>query len=227
MVKKILFIALLWTTTNITAQIHEVGIFLGGSNYIGDIGSTNYIYPNNFVGGLIYKYNLNPRIALRGTFTYAQITANDADSKNVGRKLRDLSFTNNIKELAVGMEFSYFEYGSESKSIQHTPYILLEFAAFNYTIAKLQTAPGEYEYGNKTSFSIPFGLGYKTKINESFAVGLEVGARYTFTDEIDYNHPEISALSFGNPNNNDWYVFSGFNLVYTFGRPACYLSPEF
>jgi hypothetical protein len=28
------------------AQIHEVGVFLGGSNYIGDIGPTTYISPN-------------------------------------------------------------------------------------------------------------------------------------------------------------------------------------
>ena len=226
MVKKFLFITILWMTSTATAQIHEAGIFLGGSNYIGDVGSTNYIYPNDFAGGIIYKYNLSPRIALRGTFTYAQITGDDADSKNAGRKLRDLRFTNTIKELAVGMEFSYFEYGSESKSLQHTPYILVEFAAFNHNIAKLQTAPNEYEYGNKTSFSIPFGLGYKTKIGESLAVGLEVVARYTFTDELDYNHELINALTFGNPNNNDWYVFSGINLVYTFGRPACYLSSE-
>ena len=25
------------------AQIHEVGVFAGGSNYIGDVGSTTYI----------------------------------------------------------------------------------------------------------------------------------------------------------------------------------------
>ncbi|PHR71150.1 MAG: hypothetical protein COA67_06870 [Lutibacter sp.] len=226
MVKKFLFITFIGMSTIATAQIHEAGIFLGGSNYIGDVGSTSYIYPNDFAGGIIYKYNLNPRVALRGTLTYAQITADDADSKNVGRKLRNLSFTNTVKELAVGMEFSYFEYGSESRSLQHTPYILVEFAAFNYNIAKTQTAPNEYEYSNKTSYSIPFGLGYKTKIAESFAVGLEVVARYTFTDEIDYNHELISNLKFGNPNNNDWYVFSGINLVYTFGRPACFTTPK-
>jgi hypothetical protein len=28
------------------SQIHEVGVFLGGSNYIGDIGPTTYIASN-------------------------------------------------------------------------------------------------------------------------------------------------------------------------------------
>lgn len=227
MVKKVLFIAFLWLSTIASAQIHEVGVFLGGSNYIGDIGSTNYIYPNNFAGGIIYKYNLNPRIALRGTFTYAQITGDDADSKNAGRKLRDLRFTNTIKELAVGLEFSYFEYGSESKNLQHTPYILVEFATYNYNVAVNETSPNQYTYKNKTSYSIPFGLGYKTKIGESFAIGLEVVARYTFDDDLDFNNVDIPSLQYGNPNNNDWYVFSGINLVYTFGRPACFTTPDY
>jgi long-subunit fatty acid transport protein len=226
MVKKFLFIALLFTTSICSAQIHEVGVFVGGSNYIGDIGPTNYILPNNFAGGIIYKYNLNPRIALRGTFTYAQITSDDADSDNDARKLRDLNFTNDIKEFAVGVEFSYFEYGSESKSLQHTPYLLLEFAAFNYKTAITETSPNQYNYANKTSYSIPFGIGYKTKIGESFALGLEIGARYTFEDDLDFNNTEIPSLLFGNPNSNDWYVFSGINLVYTFGRPACYNTPN-
>ena len=59
MVKKFLFIAMLLTTVANSAQIHEAGIFVGGSNYIGDIGPTNYILPSNFAGGIIYKYNFS------------------------------------------------------------------------------------------------------------------------------------------------------------------------
>lgn len=227
MVKKFLFIVLLSISTIASSQIHEAGIFLGGSNYIGDIGPTNYIYPNNVAGGIIYKYNLNPRIALRGTFTYAEISSDDADAKNSGRKQRGLNFTNNIKELAVGIEFSYFEYEISNPEKSQTPYILVKFAAFNYKAVDRETSPNQYEYKNETSYSIPFGLGYKTKLGESFALGLEIGARYTFTDDLDFNNNTIESLQFGNPNSNDWYVFSGINLVYTFGRPACYNTPKF
>jgi hypothetical protein len=37
------------------SQIHEVGVFLGGSNYIGDVGSTNYIAQMN----LLLEYYIN------------------------------------------------------------------------------------------------------------------------------------------------------------------------
>ena len=44
-----------FTTTN--AQIHEVGVFLGGSNYIGEIGSSIYFSPNEPAFGVLYKWN--------------------------------------------------------------------------------------------------------------------------------------------------------------------------
>ena len=71
MKKLIYFISFICFTITSTAQINEIGVFVGGANYVGDIGSEYYINPNNFMGGVIYKYNLNPRMALRGTFTYA------------------------------------------------------------------------------------------------------------------------------------------------------------
>ena len=41
-------------------------------------------------------------------------------------------------------------------------------------------------------------------------LALEVGARYTFTDNLDGSNPKNDNLiKFGNINNNDWYVFQG------------------
>ncbi|MGV6844986.1 MAG: type IX secretion system protein PorG [Lutibacter sp.] len=210
----------------INAQINEVGIMIGGSNYIGDIGSEYYINPNNFMGGLIYKRNLNPRITLRGTFTYAQLSANDNKSTNSARQNRGLRFTNTIKELAAGVEFNFFEYNLDDYALTQTPYILVEISAFNYSVAKREISPDVYEYGSKTAFSIPFGLGYKTKFFRALALAFEIRARYTFNDDLDFNNQNIPSLNYGNPNSNDWYLFSGITLTYTFGRPPCYASPK-
>ena len=223
-----LYLLFAFTCMTITsnAQMYEAGFFVGGSNYIGDIGSENYINPNELMGGIIYKWNANPRMAFRGTFTYAKIAANDADANNLARNNRDISFTNSIKELAVGMEFNFFEYNLEDYRHTQTPYILVEFAAFNYKNVKRELSPQEYEYGSNTSFAIPFGVGYKTKVVGSLAMAIEVKARYTFADDIDYNNAKIASLQFGNPKSNDWYVLSGVSLFYTFGRPPCYVKPH-
>ncbi|WP_299524815.1 DUF6089 family protein [uncultured Lutibacter sp.] len=228
MKRLVLFIIFSCITITSEAQINEVGIFVGGSNYIGDIGPEYYVNPNNIMGGFIYKWNMNPRIALRGTFTYAQISSDDADATNPGRLKRNphLSFNNSIKELAVGLEFNYFEYNLNDFRKTHTPYLLFEIVAFNYKTVSSETAPQEYEYSSKTSFAIPFGIGYKTKLFGDLAIALEIRARYTFEDDLDYNNTNIPSLTFGNPNNNDWYVLSGISLVYSFGRPPCYATPR-
>lgn len=224
--KKIIIFFIFSCITNSTkAQIYEAGIFVGGSNYIGDVGAEYYIKPNSLMGGVIYKWNANPRVAFRGTFTIAQIKANDKESINRQRYFRGISFTNTIKELAVGLEFNYFDYDLSDYRKTHTPYILVELAAFNYSVATEETGTKQYNYTSNTSLAIPFGIGYKTKLGAGFAIAAEVRARYTFVDDIDYNNNKISSLQFGNPNSNDWYILSGISLVYTFGRPPCYVTP--
>ena len=77
------------------------------------------------------------------------------------------------------------------------------------------------------AFGIPISLGAKITLTEHLILGTEIGARYTFSDEIDGSDPdakELDYLRFGNINNNDWYVFSGFTLTYTFGRNPCFCS---
>lgn len=227
MKKFVLFTAIVFITMTSKAQINEVGLFVGGSNYIGDIGPEYYINPNNFMGGVIYKWNLNPRIAFRGTFTYAQLSSDDADATNKARYNRGMRFTNSIKELAFGVEFNYFEYNLDDYRKTKTPYLLVEFAAFNYNVVRSETSSGsqQYNYESKTAYAIPFGIGYKMKLVNDFAIALELRARYTFVDDIDYNNQEINSLKFGNPNSNDWYMLTGISLVYSFGRPSCYATP--
>ncbi|MNL28629.1 hypothetical protein D3C87_1502800 [compost metagenome] len=70
-------------------------------------------------------------------------------------------------------------------------------------------------------------LGIKSNITPHFIIGAEVGARYTFTDDLDGSNPSndnLKSLRFGNLNNNDWYVFSGITLTYTFGQKPCYCA---
>jgi len=224
MKKLVILIAFICYTTISVAQIHEIGIFAGGSNYIGDVGSEYYINPNELMGGLIYKRNLNPRIAVRGTFTLADISADDANATNQQRFDRGIHFSNSIKELAVGIEFNYFEYNLDDRRLTRTPYILVEFAAFSYKTITEKNADG-YVYENNISYAIPFGLGYKTKLAGDWAIALEMRARYTFEDDLDYNNSDIKSLQFGNPDSNDWYMFSGISIVYSFGRPPCYATP--
>ncbi len=204
-------------------QLYEIGISLGGSNYVGDIGRTNYIYPNKPAGAAFFKYNWNPKIALRATYSYLPVEGNDLDADTDFRVTRGLSFTNTIHELAIGLEYNFYDYNLSESDKTWTPYILLELAAFNSKYVVSESAPNQYVFDNKNSFAIPFGVGIKSKLLGSWAISLEGRFRYTFDDDIDYTTDTIQSLNFGS-NNNDWYMFTGVSLIYTFGRPPCYTN---
>ena len=245
MKKLIILIAFACITITSKAQSNEFGLFAGGSNYIGDIGPERYIKPNNFMGGFIYKYNLNAQMALRATYTYSQLSSKDEKSKNSARQERNMKFTNSINELAVGIEYSFLRYNFTYFKQNQTPYLLLELAVFNYGFINnpttaiensdggtsiIETDSDDYTYGRKTSVAIPFGVGYKLRIGRDVAMAFEIRATYTFTDGIDYNYygegsNKNSSLEFGNPNTNDWYVFTGISMVYAFGKPLRYVKP--
>ncbi|WP_269221750.1 MULTISPECIES: DUF6089 family protein [Flavobacterium] len=210
--------------TSIHAQIHEIGVFLGGSNYIGDIGSTTYIAPNEPAFGILYKWNKSPRHSYRFSYTQSQISGDDKESSEIGRKNRKYSFVNNIKELSAGLEFNFFDFNLHQESPKFTPYVYSGISYFFYD--ELYLISGETKKNNiKNSIAIPMTLGVKTNFSRNFVLGLEVGIRYSFTDNIDGSNPSDSNMyKFGNLNNNDWYVFSGVTLTYTFGEKPCYCA---
>lgn len=220
--KKLILIILFATISSaIQSQTHEVGIFVGGTNYIGDVGRTNYIYPNEVGGGLIYKYNLNPRIALRGTYTYLPVSGNDVNSDNLYRQQRQYKFSNNIHEFALGIEFNFFDYNISNYKTTFTPYILAEIGAFYYTSPLERTSSNTISLTNKMSYSLPLGIGIKGRLDDHFAIALETGVRVTLIDDIDFTTEKINSLNYGG-NGNDWYMFTGISVVYSFGRPPCY-----
>lgn len=208
------------------AQIHEVGVFVGGSNYIGDVGSTTYIAPNEFVMGILYKWNKNSRLAYRFSLNGAYYSANDLDSDDPGRNQRGYHFTNNIKEVSLGLEFNFFDFNLHDFKRKYTPYVHtgINYLRFRESYLKSKQITTEEEIG---VFAVPMTLGIKSNVWPFLILAVEVGARYTFTDNLDGSNPKDNNLmKFGNINNNDWYVFSGMTLMYTFGNKPCYCSQK-
>tara|TARA_B100000795_G_C22719690_1_gene406906 strand:+ start:272 stop:949 length:678 start_codon:yes stop_codon:yes gene_type:complete len=221
MKKYLILLIFICISNHCLSQINEIGFFIGGVNYVGDVGPTNYIQPRSPGMSILYKYNLNPRIAIRGSFSNFSISGDDANSENTIRQQRGYSFKNPIKEIAVGIEYNFYEYDSSSKNKGSTPYILLQVASLDYETPRLKNTDNSFKFTRNTSISVPFGLGFKTRLFEKIAFAIETTFRYTFTDKLDYTTSQFPELDFGGTS-NDWYMFSGVSLVYTFGRPACF-----
>lgn len=211
---------------SLRAQLYEGGIFLGGSNFIGDVGSTTYIAPNKPAVGLLLKWNRSPRHSFRASILFSELEGNDSRSDDPRRIERNYDFKNSILEFSLGMEFTFLDFDLHSTDHQMTPYLYTGISTARhknfYFINSIQTTENTQSW----AYGIPMVLGLKTTtMFDGLILGAEVGVRYTFSDNIDGSLPDASALenySFGNLNSNDWYVFSGITLTYTFGQKPCY-----
>lgn len=213
----------------VKAQTYELGLFLGGSNIIGDVGSTQFIDPrDNVVGGII-KWNRSNRHSFRATLLSASMIGDDNDSDDISRDLRGLKYNYNLIEASIGIEYTFWEWELYTGKKHIAPYLYTGLTGFHYDLFALNDDRVLEKYGSTIEAAIPIVLGVKTNISTHFVLALEVGARYTFTDNLDGSDPErskagFSDLEFGNLSNNDWYVFSGATLTYTFGRKPCYCN---
>lgn len=209
------------------AQINELGVFVGGANYIGDVGPTTYVAPDKLALGILYKWNRSPRHSWRFGFNYGHITSNDADSDVSGRKNRGNSFKNTVKELQAGLEFNFFDFNLHDEDFKITPYVFTGLSYFWYDELYMDADKEGKDYSNGSGLAIPMTVGIKAHIAKNLVLGIETGARYTFTDNLDGSNPsdnKYENLRFGNLDSNDWYVFTGVTLTYTFGVKPCYCS---
>lgn len=212
------------------SQIHEMGMFLGGSNTISDLGSTHFIYANSPAFGLIYKWNLTTRYALRASFITSKLKSSDYYANDLSRFNRFFEVDNKVFEFSAGMEVNFFNFDLHNQDREFSPYFFTGINYFQYQLFTIRNGLSSIDvnkYDSALEFSIPAIVGIKFSINNSFVLSFETGIRYSLTDNIDGSNPigqfeNDIQVKHGDLYNNDWYVFTGIALSYTFGRQPCY-----
>lgn len=211
------------------SQTYEIGGMIGGANYIGDIGSTSYINPNSFAVGGIFKWNRSARHAFRGSVMVAKLKGDDSKSSNSRREQRGYTFENTVKEVSLGIEYTFWDFDVHSQKSISTPYLYTGLTYFWYDALYKRSNDVITDYDGASSVAIPIVVGFKANIGQNAMVGFEIGARYTFTDDLDGSNPVKNLsnnenLKFGNTNSDDWYVFTGITVTFAFGRKPCYCN---
>jgi len=194
--RKLLFslLAALGTVVSVKAQRHELGVRLGMSNLVGDIGKTNYLLQEPldlsrasdwgvpFYGGLLYRFNFNPYQTIRLDLGYNQIQFSDKVAKEDYRRHRNAYGKNDVYEGSLVFEYNFFPVNNEQISMV-SPYIFGGIGALVYDAPKAtlnhdfrRDADGVAQAPiNELDFvtTAQYSTGTKTTVHIPFGVGLK------------------------------------------------------
>lgn len=175
---------------------NELGIFLGGGYYIGELNPTGHL--NSLTRpavGVVYRHNVGKRVSYAASVIFGSVQGIDARSSSFEQQQRNLSFRSRIYELAARGEFNFVEYQIGDDKHQFTPFLFLGVSVFNFNpkasfngqwvaLQQLRTE-GQAKGYLRTQIAIPAGAGIKMNLAKRIGLVMEWGMRKTFTDYLD------------------------------------------
>lgn len=208
-------------SSGIFSQTFEVGIAGGLTDYVGEIGTKDYISPNTNHVGLLGKVNINDKFVIRGSAIYTKLSDADKDSKSGYRVQRDYSFNSELFEGSIGLEYNIIRFDAFNTSF--TPYISLGLGYIYFDRLQYRNNNSvAQKFDIDQALVIPIIGGIKTNITERIKLSIELGVRFATTDNLDGSNPDypgaklVSYFDNSGVYSNDIYTFGGLTLTYEF-----------
>lgn len=242
---------------------------LGGRDEIGSNFTRDLEFAATRPGTyMVLRYRLTQKLAIKGAFTLGFVSGADSLTEEYHRNYRNFHFRSPIMELSTQFEYSIIKdrdarrYRLRSSKGGRIPnfnlYIFAGFGGFYFNpqayyngrwenLQPLGTEgqklgdilPTRKPY-SRFSVCIPFGFGMRLPTDRLWSIGLEYGARKTFTDYLDdvsltyidnntikVKNGELAAAladrsvapnpnytQRGDPSDKDWYMFMCLSVHY-------------
>lgn len=209
----------------------ELGLGLGSTNYKGEV-SPQYQFQNNRPAlTVFYRRDISTPITLRGGLTVGGLRAKDTNVEGANggvpplQNYRQASMRGTVVELSGVVEYNFLDYHErrDQNKVHMTPYLFIGLAPYyaHTTTESQNTAlqPDFNRKGGQFSVAIPAGAGVKVALSAHWNLGAEIGARKTFTDQLDHLGDQDPLLV--NPHDKDWYYYNGISVSYTFYKINC------
>ena len=197
---------------------YEVGAMVGGCSYYGDANYVSPIDNINIMGGLLWRYNINPRMAVKADLAVGRISGTTEGKDNVFPG-GEVKFGRMLYELGAQYECHFFAYGDGTgykQTRRWAPYLL---AGVGMTYAP---APAKHVF----TANVPVGVGLKFKVAPRLNLGCEFTWRFTLSDNLDVTGKSAPVLDdpygidSGFMKNKDSYSFLSVFVTYD-------LSPKY
>lgn len=260
-IRNLFFLVLFLSGLASKAQTFELGLMAGGAGYLGDLNQSDPLKISGISAGAFVKMNLDPYWVLGLHYNYGSIKANDAESPNEHFRARNLNFRTPINEVTLQLDFNFLDYFAGGGFKNFTPYVYTgiggilfnpqaTYAGNDYELRFYATEGQTKPYKNYT-ITIPYGVGMKFRMKESWGLMTQIGYRTANTDFLDdvssrypgpgswagreraevseflsdpSNIPKIgiSRTQRGDFRKRDTYMFVGIGISYTFVSQKCY-----
>ena len=161
----------------------ELGALAGGSFYMGDANFTTPFKNTAPMGGLLARYNFNPRMVVKGDLAVGRIKGSTEGISNDFPGEGHSTFSRNVYELGAQFEYSFFAYGMGAgykDSRRFTPYVL---GGVGLTYAPKPA-------NHVVAMNLPLGLGVKYKLAPRINCGAEWSKRFTTSDRLEVTATE-------------------------------------
>lgn len=190
----------------------------GVTNYRGDLSTGLDPAFSRGAGHFFIRHNLNEAVSFKYGLMLGKVAADDQESEDDYAQVRNLDFATRLVELSAQFEYNFLDYRSPSRRRAWSPYLLMGvgYLRMDPVFNQLPDYPVQ-------QLVLPFGLGIKHVIQGQWNMGIEFGARKTFTDYLDDLGGEAVSYKFGNgnPNTRDLYAYTCLTVSYTFYKVPC------
>lgn len=188
----------------------EVGVGAGLVSYLGDFNGS-VVKNMQPMGSFVWRWVLNPRMALRAKGSYGKLKGSSADVQTYYPDMQDkpYEFNHSLGDLGVTFEYNFWPYGTGGDyrgAKRLTPFI---FGGVG----------GTYVSGGPKDVwtaHVPLGLGVKYKLGDRVNVGLEWAAHFSLSDKLDGVVDPYLVKSSGLFKNTDGYSALLVTLTYSF-----------
>jgi hypothetical protein len=206
----------------------EVGGFLGGAGYLGDLNKSDWLTKEPKASfGFLARYNFSDYLAFRASLLYGQLSGRDSHYPD--RAFRNFTTKSPVSEVALQVEWHFLSLTQPRlpRFFQPTfsPFLFVGVGLAttnptpdmeNMIVAKPEFVKGA-EIDRNAQFSplhgvIPFGMGIKYRPHLQWTLTLEAAFRLTFSDYLD----GISHAA--NPQKTDRYQFLGLTVAHRFRK---------
>jgi hypothetical protein len=218
-VRVLLFLNFIFLSFYSAAQRYEVGAAIGGGNYLGDLNPT--FRPENYrlAGGVFGRYNFSQVVSTKLFVNGVQAKGSDRFYEDPYPQARGANFIRTVLEFGGQVEYNFFNYRDEKSRRKWTPYFLVGIGGM-YMFDQEERSRNK---ANRFQPIIPTGVGFRYILGGKWNLGLELGARKTFTDYFDHlSGEDTNPKTYnGNEFDRDWYFVSTISISYTFYTIPC------